>query len=78
MADKRELEIEANVKIVDTIEDESCDAVIFTVGHQEFRSLTVENVVAMYKNPEKGVFGDLKSLFPKSDFEKCGLKVFRF
>ena len=41
-ADKSELEVETNSIIVDTIEEGSCDAVIFTVGHREFRSLTVE------------------------------------
>ena len=77
-ADKREVEIETSVKIVDTIEDKSCDAVIFTVGHREFRNLTADNVLAMYKNPKKGVVGDLKSMFPKYEFEKSGLTVFRF
>ena len=77
-ADKREIEIMTNARIVDVIEDNSCDAVIFTVGHQEFKKLTLDNVLAMYKNPEKGVVGDLKSLFPKANLEKYGLKVFRF
>ena len=77
-ADKREVEREASVEIVDAIEDKSCDAVIFTIGHREFRGLTANNVVAMFKNPEKGVIGDLKSLFPKDELKKSGLKVFRF
>lgn len=76
--DKREVEIEKNVKVVDTIKDKSCDAVFFTVGHRQFRSLTADDVFAMLKNPGKGVVGDLKSLFPKDAFQKSGLKVFRF
>jgi len=77
-ADKREVEREAGVETVDAIKDKSCDAVIFTVGHREFRGLTANNVVAMFKNPEKGVIGDLKSLFPKDELQKSGLMVFRF
>ena len=77
-ADKREVERETRVQIVDAITDKSCDAVIFTVGHREFRGLTADNVLAMFKNPKKGVVGDLKSLFPKDELQKSGLKVFRF
>lgn len=77
-ADKGEVEIETSAKIVDTIKYKSCDAVIFTVGHREFRNLTADNVKTMFKNPEKGVVGDLKSMFPKDEFKKSGLKVFRF
>ena len=51
---------------------------IFTVGHNEFTDLSIQDVLAMYKNPAKGVLGDLKSLFPKSELEKSGLGVFRF
>ena len=75
-ADKREVERETRVQIVDAITDNSCDAVIFTVGHREFRGLTADNVLAMFKNPNKGVVGDLKSLFPKDELQKSGLKVF--
>lgn len=76
-ADKREVECETSAQIVDAITDKSCDAVFFTVGHREFRGLTADNVLAMFKKPEKGVVGDLKSLFPKEDLQKSGLKVFR-
>ncbi|NCG10680.1 MAG: nucleotide sugar dehydrogenase [Alphaproteobacteria bacterium] len=77
-ANKREVECETSVQIVDAVTDKSCDAVIFTVGHREFSGLTANDVVAMFKNPEKGVVGDLKSSFPKDEFQKFGLKVFRF
>ena len=77
-ADTGEVEMETSAKVVDAVDNNSCDAVIFTVGHHEFRSLTTQDVLAMYKNPQKGVLGDLKSLFPKSELESNGLEVFRF
>ncbi len=77
-ADTSEVEMETSAKVVDAVDNNSCDAVIFTVGHHEFRSLTTQDVLAMYKNPQKGVLGDLKSLFPKSELESNGLEVFRF
>lgn len=78
LVDISEIELEEGAKFVDRIEDKSCDAVIFTVGHDEFRDLTIEQIVALFKNPKKGVVGDLKSLFPKSELENNDLKVFRF
>lgn len=77
-AEASDIDAETSIKIVDAIEDGSCDGVIFTVGHSEFRCLTAEDISMMYKDPSKGVVGDLKSLFPKSELEQFGLSVFRF
>ena len=65
------------MQVVNGIENKTCDAVIFTVGHQEFTDLSVRISWRCLKMP-KFVLGDLKSLFPKSELEKSGLGVFRF
>ena len=76
--DANDIDFGTGIKIAESIEDGSCDGVIFTVGHSEFRCLTAEDISMMYKDPSKGVVGDLKSLFQKSELEQFGLSVFRF
>ena len=52
-ADKREVESQARVQVVDAITDKSCDAVIFAAGHREFRRLTAEECLGDVSKPWK-------------------------
>ena len=52
------------------------DSLIISVGHNEFRELTVDKLRALCKS-NRPVFGDLKSLYNKEELIDAGFDVFR-
>ncbi len=52
------------------------DSVIVAVGHNEFRSLSA-NELRSYMNFEKPVLADVKSLFDRTEMSDAGFTVFR-
>ena len=77
-ADADEVFTKHGVNLVEKLATSSCDAIIVAVGHSQFREISPIEFSVNFKNPEKAVLGDLKSLY---DLNKCleiGFDVFRF
>ena len=53
------------------------DAVILAVAHEQFKSLTVADVDALYKPNAAKVLLDLKGILNKTDFENAGYIYWR-
>lgn len=65
------------VRLVQKIEPGSCDALVVTVGHKEFRSMSPADLRNFCKNDRTIVLGDLKSLYDRGACENVGFDVFR-
>ena len=52
------------------------DAVVLAVAHDEFSSLTIEQIDSFFGNGEK-VLLDLKGLLNRKEFEKVGYRYWR-
>lgn len=54
------------------------DCVVFAVGHNEFKALSIEQITAMFdKDQKENVLVDVKGLLNKKEFEKLGFRVWR-
>ena len=76
-ADIMEVRDEYGVDLVSSIDVCSCDAVVVAVAHQQFIEMPPSDLIAMCKDPEKAVLGDLKSVFERRKCEELGFDVFR-
>lgn len=76
-ADPDEVRSEYDVKLVDTIEPGSLDAVVVAVGHREFRLLQPTNLQNLCSDGSRAVLGDLKALFDRCACSELGFDVFR-
>ena len=56
----------------------SCDAVVVAVSHDEFASLSPDELMSMCRDPESAVLGDLKSAYDRQECTLVGFDVFRF
>jgi UDP-N-acetyl-D-galactosamine dehydrogenase len=60
---------------VDALKD--LDAIVLTVGHEEFTAFTPENIRAMFRNPESGVLVDVRGVLDRETFESAGIAYWR-
>jgi UDP-N-acetyl-D-glucosamine/UDP-N-acetyl-D-galactosamine dehydrogenase len=77
-ADPDEVQAEYGVTLVAALEARSCDALVVAVGHQEYRSMSVDSLTALCRDPAVAVLGDLKGLYDRSACVGKGFDVFRF
>ena len=61
-----------NLVTLDEVKDADC--IIVAVGHKEFKGLSIDQINDMYRDMdnEKKIFIDVKSIFPKEEFERLG------
>lgn len=68
VADKEEAWEEYKIKFNDIDEISNVDAIIFTVGHDEFKCIEIDELVKMY-NDDKKVLIDIKGLYDRKEAE---------
>lgn len=71
--------LEYGVKLVDISEIKDADCLVFAVAHNEFKSLSLEQINGFfgdYKTEEKIII-DVKSIFDKSAIQKYGYSYWR-
>ena len=76
-ADPVEVKTEYDVELSEASELVDLDALIIAVGHDQYRSLSVEDLLSFMKDQNKCVVGDLKSLYNKQQLSEAGARVFR-
>jgi len=78
-ADKIEALHEYGIEFSELKDIKNMDAVIIAVNHDEFKSLTLEQINKFYKNVpnEKRVLIDVKSILNRKDVEELGYNYFR-
>ena len=75
-ADAEEVKHEYGVDLQVIDEDNPVDSLIVAVGHNEFRTLTAEQLRRLVRT-EKPVLSDVKSLFDRDEMVAQGFTVFR-
>ncbi|MEA1230690.1 Vi polysaccharide biosynthesis UDP-N-acetylglucosamine C-6 dehydrogenase TviB [Acinetobacter sp. IRS14] len=75
-ADADEVRHEYGIELGKVDAQNPVDSVIVAVGHNEFRSLSA-NELRSYMNCEKPVLADVKSLFDRTEMSDAGFTVFR-
>jgi len=76
-ADADALMHEYGTKLSDIKELKALDAVVVSVGHNEYREIELSYFKKIIKS-EKSVLGDLKALYDRHEAELQGFTVFRF
>ncbi len=78
-ADAAEAERLYGIKFCTVSEIHGCDAVILAVAHQEFTSLTMEELDSMFKRTEnrKKVLADIKGILNRQEYESAGYSYWR-
>ncbi|OAH06899.1 UDP-N-acetyl-D-glucosamine 6-dehydrogenase [Rhodobacteraceae bacterium SB2] len=76
-ADPVEVKTEYDVELSEASELVDLDALIVAVGHDQYRSLSIEDLLSFMKDQNKCVLGDLKSLYNKQQLSEAGARVFR-
>ena len=76
-ADPAEVKTEYDFELSEASELFDLDALIIAVGHDQYRSLSTENLLSFMKDRNKCVLGDLKSLYNKQQLSEAGARVFR-
>ena len=78
VADKSEAKREYGIDLIGADELTGFDAVIVAVDHEEFKSITVDEIKAMYSEDcNNRVISDVKGIFDKKEFEDAGFKYWR-
>ncbi|PIC69185.1 UDP-N-acetyl-D-galactosamine dehydrogenase [Sporosarcina sp. P16b] len=72
VADEEDLIAMYDIELSKSEEVEDMDAVIFAVTHEEFKSITLEDVKHMFKGPEELVLADLKGIFDREQAKNSG------
>jgi UDP-N-acetyl-D-galactosamine dehydrogenase len=75
-ADAEEAKHLYGVEFVDMNTIKDCDAVILAVAHEQFKSLTMEQINAMFK-PGAKVLADIKGLLDRQEYEAAGYTYWR-
>lgn len=75
-ADAQEVQEEYGVSLSNITAENSVDALVIAVGHNEFRAMSVEQLKALVCS-EKPVLADVKSLFDREALTAQGFTVFR-
>lgn len=76
-ADPVEVKTEYDFELSEPSELVDLDALIIAVGHNQYRSLGIEDLLSFMKDQNKCVLGDLKSLYNKQQLSEAGARVFR-
>lgn len=78
VADKSEAKREYGIDLIGADELTGFDAVIVAVDHEEFKSITVDEIKAMYSEDcNNRVISDVKGIYDKKEFEDAGFKYWR-
>lgn len=75
-ANSEEVRREYNINLVCESEMVNLDAIIFAVGHEEFRKKQLSDL-KKFCNADRAVIADLKSIYRKDDLIMAGFDVFR-
>ncbi len=76
-ADKEESKREYGVSVVELKEVNDADCIIVAVAHNEFKSLSLDDIKAMYKENDEKILIDVKGLYSIKDLEKSGMRFWR-
>ncbi len=78
VADRSEAKREYGIDLIGADELTGFDAVIVAVDHEEFKSITVDEIKAMYSEDcNNRVISDVKGIYDKKEFEAAGFKYWR-
>lgn len=79
VADKEDAEKFYNIKLHDISELTNLDALVIAVAHDEFKTITTEQINAMFRNVEnnKKVLVDIKGVRDKDEMLKLGYNYWR-
>lgn len=77
MADRNEMLREYGVELTAMNEIRNMDAIVLAVAHDEFTSLTEEDIAAMYADPSRKVLVDVKGLLDRRSYETKGYCYWR-
>ncbi len=78
VADRSEAKREYGIDLIGADGLTGFDAVIVAVDHEEFKSITVDEIKAMYSEDcNNRVISDVKGIFDKKEFEAAGFKYWR-
>ncbi|PIC83076.1 nucleotide sugar dehydrogenase [Sporosarcina sp. P1] len=72
VADEEDLNAMYDIKLSQSEEVKDMDAVIFAVTHEEFKSISLEDVKYMCKEPVELVLADLKGIFDREQAKTSG------
>lgn len=75
-ADAEEAERIYGIKLADMSEVKNMDAIVLAVAHNEFKTLSCEDIDAFYADGQK-ILLDIKGLFNRKDFENNGYLYWR-
>ena len=77
-ASETDAKYEYGIKLTPIEDVDKADCVVFAVGHNEFKALSIEQITAMFdKDQKENVLVDVKGLLNKKEFEKLGFRVWR-
>ena len=76
-SDAEEVYNEYGIKLWNIEDIKNIDAVIFAVAHDEFKSLTLENILDLYNGSNGKVLVDVKGIFEKDEAENLGYIYWR-
>lgn len=76
-SDAEEVYNEYGIKLWNIEDIKNIDAVIFAVAHDEFKSLTLENILNLYNGSNGKVLVDVKGIFEKDEAENLGYIYWR-
>lgn len=77
-ADAAEVQHEYGIALQEIGPDKQVDSLVVAVGHQEFRTLSPEQLRSYCSDAHQPVIGDLKSLYDRHALSQSGFTVFRF
>jgi UDP-N-acetyl-D-galactosamine dehydrogenase len=75
LVDRRELQNELDVELVDMHDIRNADCLVFVVAHQQFRNLAPTDLAHMFKPQKrkvKNVLIDIKAIFDKNQLDEKG------
>lgn len=76
-ADPMEVKTEYGFELSEPSELIDLDALIIAVGHDQYRSLNIEDLLSFARDRNNFVLGDLKALYNKQQISEAGARVFR-
>jgi UDP-N-acetyl-D-galactosamine dehydrogenase len=77
-ADSQEVLHEYSIELTQITPQVPVDSLIIAVAHQEFASMSVDQLKALCAKRSKPVIADLKALYDRKTLESRGFEVFRF
>lgn len=77
VADKDEAKHEYGMEFVEMADIKDMDAVILAVSHEEFSSLTIDDMAKLYSGEHTKVLLDIKGLLNRKEYENAGYIYWR-